>query len=182
MVGALCAQLYSGRSELRFNQRCFNLYRRSNFCLWGSFFLGIGLTSFVVFFYKDSLDDKGWGIAASMLWNGLTRALFVTGMMLVLIATFEGRLTWVKAFLAWGPFQVIGKLTYSAYLIHICVILGFTYSRESSFYNSRDAIFFIYFGIYLLAYFVAALLTLLVEIPFINIERILLCPKRSRDL
>ena len=57
----------------------------------------------------------------------MSRPLYVLGMMLTLLPTFEGRLPWLRNFMSVGLFQVVGKLTYTAYLIHIAIIFAFIF-------------------------------------------------------
>ena len=65
-----------------------------------------------------------------MAWNGLSRVGYSLGLMLVLLPLTEGRLPWLRNFMSFAPFQVLGKLTYSAYLLHIAVIDCYIYSAN----------------------------------------------------
>lgn len=149
-------------------------------CSWISVIIGIAMTSFFIFIYHTALHGGGWSLTVVGLYNALSRGLFVLGMMLVLIPTFEGRLTWLKLFMSCEYFQVIGKLTYSAYLIHIPVGVAYLYSIKYTPYGSIDTILYHYFGMYTLAYLSALILFLLSEYPPLNIERFILFPKKKK--
>lgn len=115
-----------------------------------------------------------------MAWTALSRPVYVFGMMLVLLPTFEGRLPWLKLFMSCDLFKVVGKLTYSAYLIHIAVMGAYMYSKNNSELESRDGGIFLFFGIYTLSYFAALIITLLVELPTLNIEKTILFPPKVK--
>ena len=75
-------------------------------------------------------------------------------------------------------FKVVGKLTYSAYLIHYSIIIAFYASTNNSEVESRDGGAFLFFGIYLMSYLAALVITLLVELPTLNIEKSILFPSK----
>ena len=111
-----------------------------------------------------------------MVWDAISRPLFVLGMMLVLLPTFEGRLSWLKIFMSLGLFQIIGKLTYTSYLIHINIMSAYSLSRSGTTSYSRDGTAYKFFGIYILSYIAAYFLSVLSEWPFLNIEKLILFP------
>ena len=130
LVGVLLGQMYYDRKLAikgthphlinSFGNRFFALYK-STMCTWASALIGVAITTFLVCIYH-LLSSGSWDISPSSAWYSTSRPLFVSGMMLVLMPTFEGRLPLVRVFLSCGFFQVMGRLTYSAYLIHIHVL------------------------------------------------------------
>ncbi len=94
----------------------------------------MGTVSFFIFIYCTAYHARfgAWGIGASMAYNALGRPLFVTGMMMALMPTFEGRLKVVRVFMANDVFKVIGKLTYCAYLMHYELLWTYECSINSS--------------------------------------------------
>lgn len=147
MVGVLLAQLYYDRKLAKkgdesavntYGNKLFILYQNSKVFTWISVSFGLFLVLFMIFIYQTALMETWghWGMAASMLYNGFSRPLFVFGMMIVLFPTFEGQLGWFKSFMANSLFKVIGKLTYCAYLMHYLILFSYGYSAEStSFYS-----------------------------------------------
>lgn len=179
-VGVLLAQLYydrklylSGRldAENTLGNRIFALYKNSALFSWTSAVIGVVLTTFMIFIYQSALECTWgcWGIGISMVYNGFARPLFVLGMMMVLFPTFEGRLSWLRLFMANGVFKVLGRLTYCAYLIHFLVLAAYVYSINSTNYFSRDFIIIHYLGLYCLSYAGALVVSLLMEAPFLTI-------------
>ncbi len=75
---------------------------------------------------------------------------------------------------------MVGKLTFSAYLIHIVVVYILVMSSQSTFILTRDATVYTFFGIYVLSYFAAYLLSMSVEVPLLNIEKTILFPPKAK--
>ena len=119
-----------------------------------------------------------WSMGASMLWNGFARPLFVLGMMLVLMPTFEGRLTWLFAFMSNPLFVVLGRHTYCAYLMHFTVIYAYQFSMDSTLYFTETFIVQHYLGIWVISYGVAFCLSVLMEAPLLTLEKTLLFPPK----
>ena len=189
MVGVLLAQLYYDRKlALKGDPRgkgtlgngCFSCYKQSSLLSWGSALLGVALTSFCIFIFDTAIKGTygSWGIGVSMAYNGFARPLFVFGMMLVLFPTFEGRLSWFKAFMMNPLFVVLGRLTYCAYLCHFLVIYSYIYSLDSSRYFTETDSIYHYIGIYVFSYGVALGVSLVMEAPFLTIEKTILFPPK----
>ena len=190
MVGVLLAQLYYDRKlakngDPNLQNSCgnvlFRMYERSSIVAWISVLIGMFLTTFLIFYFQTAYPSGSWNLTTSMIWNALSRPLFVLGMMMVLLPTYEGRLTWLKSFMSCGLFKVIGKFTYSAYLIHIAVISLYVSSSNNSEVQSRDGGYFSFFGVYTLSYAAAIIITLLVEFPTLNIEKTILFPPKPKS-
>ncbi len=90
------------------------------------------MTTFFVFFFRDSLNKPPWSNSALTAWNVISRPFFVFAMLLALAPTFEGKLPWLQAFMAAPLFQVLGKLTFGAYLLHSAVIEAYFASFQQS--------------------------------------------------
>ncbi len=99
---------------------------------------------------------------------------------MVLLPTYEGRLPWLKAFMSFSLFQIIGRLTYTSYLIHQSLIFLYLAAGENTLVTTADSVIYKYFGIYAIAYLAAFILTLLSESPTLNLEKTLLFPPRKR--
>ena len=189
MVGVLLAQLYydrklavkgDRRGKGTLGNACFSCYKQSGICSWASAIIGLGFTSFSVFIYDTAIKETygAWSLGASMLFNGFARPLFVLGMLLSLFPTFEGRLPWLYAFMSNPLFVILGRLTYCAYLCHFLVINAYLYSLDSSrYFTETDAIYH-YIGIYVLSYGVALGVSLVMEAPFLTIEKTILFPPK----
>ena len=189
MVGVLLAQLYYDRklalkgvrkAENTIGNCCFKLYRHNSSFAWSSAFLGVALTTFNISIYGSAINSTygKWNLAESMVYNGFSRPLFVFGMMLVLMPTFEGRLPWLFSFMSNPLFVVLGRLTYCAYLMHFTVILSYYFSLDSSNYFTHTNAIYHYIGIYVLSYAVALGVSVIIEAPLLTIEKTILFPPK----
>ena len=83
----------------------------------------------------------------------------------------------VNSFLSWKGWIPWGKLTYSAYLVHLMVFGGdgfFMVSREVPLHFQDAFAISEFISNVVLSYSVAFVLTLTVEYPVLNLEKILL--------
>ena len=84
--------------------KMFLSYRISSAMAYVSFFGGLAVITFLVFiqhdFYKNQLADNSWDVVPNMLYNAFARSMFVVGLTLIILPTFEGRLPWIKSLLA----------------------------------------------------------------------------------
>lgn len=107
------------------------------------FFVGLFLTTFLVFiqhdFYKHQLFYNPWSKFPNMLFNAFSRAGFVFGLTLIILPTFVGKLSWVKSLLSSDFMCVAGRLTFAVYLMHIPWINVFLAdSRQGAWVNNLN--------------------------------------------
>ncbi len=68
----------------------------------------------------------------------------------------------------------LGRLTYTVYLIHFNLIkMHFSRARQPIYVDKLD-IFVMYLGIVIASFTLSSFVSLIVEIPFINLDRMLL--------
>lgn len=117
-IGALIGWGYfeykQSRASLRPNQhptfnnsvwtKIFMSYKISSVVSFASFIIGLTITSFLVFiqhdFYKSQLAENPWDKFPCMLFNAFSRSGFVLGLSLIILPTFENRLSWIKSLLS----------------------------------------------------------------------------------
>ena len=99
MVGVLLAQLYydrklaikgDPRAQNTLGNCCFGLYKSSWVFSTGSVLIGAGITAFMIFIYGTAVNQEygQWSLGLSMAYGGLSRPLYVLGMMMVLMPLF----------------------------------------------------------------------------------------------
>ena len=154
------------------------------------FVVGVGLTALYVFplgsFYQkcglnnDQTSNNCWGVFPSVLYNSTSRPFFVLGLGLVLLPTFVGRFRIVKNLLSSEIFAVLARLNYMVYMIHCLVLFWFINDlRQASYVNSLNQWFFS-ISTTVVSFIFAVPFTLLCEVPFMNIEKYVLFPVKSR--
>ncbi|CAI2360388.1 unnamed protein product [Moneuplotes crassus] len=147
------------------------------------FIIGVFISLFWLFiqhsFLQGNLEINPWPPAANMIFNGFSSMAFVLGAMLMILPTFEGRISWYKSFMG-SDFMVVGaKLENFTYLLHMPVILfffaDFRHGEWSNFFNAVVATS----AIVPTAFLVSIPFTLCCEIPFMNLQKFLLMPKED---
>ncbi|KAJ8021165.1 Nose resistant to fluoxetine protein 6 [Holothuria leucospilota] len=140
--------------------------------------LSLGVMFTLIFsLYGSSHTDPlpNWFAA---LWLGFNRFIFSSCVGWVAFACLTGNGGPVDAFLSWGFWQPLSRLTFGAYLLHPMVIFLFVKNQKTSFHwTILDTGFFCVANI-VVSYGWAFVLSLLVEGPMMGIEKALL--KRSK--
>ena len=78
----------------------------------------------------------------------------------------------VNDLLSWSAFTPLSRLSYCVYLIHLNYITVYvSHSRTLFYYTTIDQIHR-YFGILLVAYGFAFIASIAVEVPFLNLEKL----------
>ena len=86
--------------------------------------VGFGLTFYAVFGnygYNKNLGNA-WTRTGQAFYSALDRAIFISGLIMILIPMFVGKLTWLTIALGNSVFSAMAKVTYSVYLLHLVFI------------------------------------------------------------
>ena len=166
--------------------KMFLSYRISGVLSYVSFFVGLFLTTFLVFiqhsFYKNEIAYNNWDKFPCMLFNAFARSGFILGLLLIILPTFENRLTWIKTLLGSDFMCVMGRLTYGVYLMNIPWITVFLADlRMPTWINNLNG-WFLAFAVTLISFLFAVPFSMICEVPFLNIEKnILWCHTLKRN-
>lgn len=87
---------------------------------------------------------------------------------------------YVNNFLSWKIFIPLGRLTYVVYLIHLNYLTVFHAFTRQPYYYTKFNHTEHYFGTILMVFFMAFVICLTVEVPFLNLERLIL-PSRTSN-
>ncbi|CAI2387533.1 unnamed protein product [Moneuplotes crassus] len=185
---AFNAQKYSELSHTVFS-RIYTFLRNSRKASLVSFVIGLALTAIFVFPQASYFRSCGigglygnlncWPLLPSVLFNVFSRPLFVTGVGLILVPTFVGRLRVIKGFLSADIFQVLARLNYVVYLIHCVFLFHFFNDMRSGMYITILTQFFTGIGATAFSFLFAIPVTMLCEVPFMNLEKYILFPKKN---
>ena len=77
--------------------------------------------------------------------------------------------------------MVIARISFCTYLVHLMVIYQVIYVQNNDFYYDLTTLFVIYIGILVLSLLLGFLLTILVEVPFSNLLKIIMKSRIKRD-
>ncbi|KAN0033258.1 hypothetical protein ACTA71_002682 [Dictyostelium dimigraforme] len=134
--------------------------------------IALFITFFLVYcpytFYQNQ-----WNTAEMAIFSGFGHTSFVVGLAIFMIATFFGYGGIVKWFLELGFFKFFSKLTYSSYLVHPLVIMFRIYSMTTFLHYSVTEFIVYYAGNIATTFAAAFVIHLLIEKPFINLERLI---------
>ncbi len=86
---------------------------------------------------------------------------------------------YVNCFLSWKMFIPLGRLTYVVYLVHQNYLLVYHAYIRKPYYYTKFTHAEHYFGIILMVFFMAFAICLVVEVPLLNLEKLLANPTRT---
>ena len=113
--------------SLGFGFKLFTFIEQSFCATWAFFIIGIGFTFYAVFGNYDYNKNLGnaWTRTGQAFYTTFDRTIFTSGVMLILIPMFAGKLTWLTIALGNSVFAAMAKVTYSVYLLHLVFIIVF---------------------------------------------------------
>lgn len=86
-------------------------------------------------------------------------------------------LGFINRFLSWKMFIPLGRLTYVVYLIHLNYLTVYHSYLRKPYYYTHTTQAEHYFGVLLLVFLLAYAICLTIELPFLNLERLLIRPQ-----
>ncbi|KAM9971734.1 hypothetical protein ACTFIW_011717 [Dictyostelium discoideum] len=174
LVGILVSFIYTAP---RLSKRVrFIYYRRISryilYCI--AFFVTFFLVYCPYTFYQNA-----WNYSQKAVFSGFGHTSFVVGLAIFMIGTFFGYGGIVKWFLELGIFKFFSKLTYSSYLVHPLVIMFRIYSMTNFLHYSVTEFIVYYAGNLATTFAAAFVIHLLIEKPFVNLERLIFSSSSS---
>ncbi|GFN76753.1 nose resistant to fluoxetine protein 6 [Plakobranchus ocellatus] len=118
------------------------------------------------------------GVAA--LYNSVARSAWAAALCWLIVACVSGWGGFVNTFLSWSPFVVLGRLTYMAYLIHMCLMNIYFQSQDTLYYLTGVNIAVTFMAVLVATYGLSFIFMLGLESPMIGLEKVFL-PKRRKD-
>lgn len=134
--------------------------------------LACGIGYACVYSVYGNYNGEPWPKAGNVVYEMLCRFAWGVFVAWVVFACYYGYGGWVNSFLghpAWAP---LGRLTYSAYLLHPIILTIFIAHQGSAFYLSLALTAFYFAGVSLISYGCAAILSLMVEFPLVGLEKL----------
>ena len=97
---------------------------------------------------------------------------------MLIVPTFVGRCRIISNILG-GSFHVpFARLSYGGYLCHVIVFAWFESVRMSPFYTAHVTLLFLFLGTIPVVYMASLVLSFLIEVPTLNIEKWILFPPK----
>ena len=146
---------------------------------YASMAIGIGITYVCVMlqyvFNHYSEDVKTWH---NIVYIIVSRPMFVIGLLMVVYPAMLGKDKIMYAILGAPFWNCLAKLTYGAYMIHVVITFAEKSTEYHSTYYSVMRVFLSSIHIWVLSYFVSLILTIFLEGPVGQLEKIYLFPRR----
>jgi len=112
-------------------------------------------------------------------YGSLNRFAWALSIAWVIFACIKGYGGFVNELLSWSAFGPLARMTYCVYLIHLNFIkIYFAYMRKPIFYTTFGHIQ-LYFGVLLTVFLLSFLLSLTIEAPFLNLEKLIFSKKKN---
>ncbi|KAN0030790.1 hypothetical protein ACTA71_009435 [Dictyostelium dimigraforme] len=174
IIGILIAFIFSD-SNLSKRIRYIYYLRLPRYLLYCiSFSITFFLTYISYDFYRNSINFIGqWTTIQKSIYNALSHSTFSFGVAIIILATFYGYGGVIQWFLKLRIWNFFSKLTYSSYLIHPLIIAYRLYSMTNFLHYSIIEFSILYIGNVVTTFAAAFIIHLLIEKPFINLERLI---------
>eukprot|EP00462_Mataza_sp_D1_P016635 CAMPEP_0175155618 /NCGR_PEP_ID=MMETSP0087-20121206/21092_1 /TAXON_ID=136419 /ORGANISM="Unknown Unknown, Strain D1" /LENGTH=669 /DNA_ID=CAMNT_0016442827 /DNA_START=56 /DNA_END=2065 /DNA_ORIENTATION=+ len=128
--------------------------------------------------HAHGILPASWGNTANFLNITFGRPAWAVAVACLTLLCVTGQGGWVDKFLSFWFWDPIGKLTYSAYLVHP-ILMRVVYYNSTSLFVFTPLTYFIYFLAFLLmTYSTATVAFVCVESPLGELEKLLTTPKR----
>ena len=79
----------------------------------------------------------------------------------------------VNRFLSWKVFMPLSRLCYAAFLVNMNLIKVYSANQDNPLYYNEGLMAVVFIGLVNVVFFLSFILSLLVEVPFLNLEQLL---------
>lgn len=136
---------------------------------------GLAIMLFVVLIPRMlQVDPKAWSQSVHSLYLSTGKVFFVMGMYLSILPSLLDLPNFTFFIMDTKFFNFIAKISFWTYLIHYMVVLQITFRQKVDFYYSVGDIIPLYIPTAAISVFLGLIGTLIVEIPFAKMEKMLL--------
>ena len=137
--------------------------------------LGIGLMALVTFVVRPLQVGHHWDqIWHSVYWT-FSKPIFILGVIFTILPSCLGiSHSFFNLILTNKCFVYIARISFSTYLVHILVIYYYLTDRTYDMYYNIPDLFSIYLGILVLCLFFGFIVTLTIELPFANLQKMII--------
>lgn len=133
---------------------------------------GIGLMAFLAFIPRTLQAGYEWPQILHSLYLCFSRVLFNLGIVLTLGPSLLGiKSSFFRTVLDTSLFNIIAKLSFCGYLVHYMIISQFLAAVTYDTYYQITDRFVIDLGLLVLTFVFAALMVIIIEVPFATLQK-----------
>ena len=137
-----------------------------------------GLTYIIIYtIYIFNKDANGMSKASNTIYLILTRPAFVLGIGFILHAVLIDRGKFLLAILGHPVFNAWGKIVFTIYMAHPFIYEYFICTKQNGYFFSDTKFVYLTLCCFILVTLVAFVITLAVESPIVQLEKLYLLPK-----
>jgi len=135
--------------------------------------MGLFWINFLIFFPNQLTQDQGaWSQTFQWIFITFSRTFYVFGLFCVTICCLLNIPDIVGFIANWKIWGFLARISFCAYLVHFFVIQRSLYNYRQSNYFSNESLVYWTIADIIISLVVATVLSLLVEIPFMNLEKV----------
>ena len=156
----------------RFEKACLNIFNKESKRLL-IYFISLSIFAFNVIgpYYLEVFGEESLSQIVKSIWISIHRPLFGIGICCWVFPLLLGHLYWVNYFLQLKVFRFLSKISYSLYMIHPMIFI-MSFMSGSEYHEPSLDTFIDYSAILLVrSIIVASILYVLIEKPFLNLEK-----------
>eukprot|EP00035_Acanthoeca_spectabilis_P006177 m.121578 g.121578 ORF g.121578 m.121578 type:complete len:721 (-) comp13389_c0_seq2:129-2291(-) len=143
-------------------------------------FVSLGVMGGVIYvdYVNFTPKTKPWSARQDAAYQSFGRLGFALAVAVVSFTCVNNNHGLVNRFLSLGIWEPLGKLTYGAYLVHPIIIRAYYYQQVMLVHYVPFNQFVIFVAMVVISYGVAALLWLIVELPFASLTKLVFARSR----
>lgn len=136
--------------------------------------MGLFWINFLIFFPNEILqDNNAWSQTFQWIFITFSRSFYIFGLFCVTICCLLNIPDAVGFICNWKIWGFIARLSFCAYLVHFFVIQRSLFNYRQSNYFSNESLVYWTIADIIITLVVAFFLSILVEVPFMNLEKVL---------
>lgn len=130
--------------------------------------------------YLNEYEVPDMNDVARVSYGALHRFAWASSVAWIVFACIHGYGGFVNRFLSWKVFIPLARLTYVVYLVHFTYLTVYHSYIRKPYYYTKFTHAEHYFGVLLMVFFMAFAICLTVEVPLLNLEKLLIRPNRAK--
>lgn len=134
----------------------------------------IGMAVIYGLFYYHSHPGSIMPRGPTLFYVSCARTAWALALAWVVVACATGNGGWVTTILSWKFWAPLGRLTYAAYLVHPMILFGYYLNNVAPLQYTDLTMIYIFIANIVLSYATAYIVSMAVEAPMMQLEKILL--------